>query len=69
MSIHGNATIILQCLKCFENEINLSKSYKKITAATLVYCSKFHSNKSFKEITKDRKYNTNVQEQKHSRNL
>jgi len=48
-----NAPAILQYLKSCENEINPSKSYKKIIAATLVYCSKFHSNKSFKKMTKD----------------
>lgn len=47
-----NAPVILQYLRSFESEISLSKSYKKITAATLVYCSKYHSNKKFKDLTK-----------------
>lgn len=48
-----NAQVIMHYIKCFESEINLSKSYKKITVATLVYCSRFHSNKKFKDMTKD----------------
>jgi len=53
MLTEGNAPVILQYLKCLESEINLSKSYKKITVATLVYCSRFHSNKKFKDMTKE----------------
>lgn len=53
MLTEGNAPVILQYLKCFESEISLSKNYKNITVKTLVYCSRFHSNKKFKEMTKD----------------
>jgi hypothetical protein len=53
MLTEGNVPVLLDYLKCFENEISLSKSYKKITLAILVYCSRFHSNKKFKEMTKE----------------
>jgi integrase len=48
-----NVPVLLQYLKCLENEINLSKSYKKITLSVLVYCSRYHSNKKFKDMTKE----------------
>jgi integrase/recombinase XerD len=53
MLTEGNVPVLLEYLKCFENEISLSKSYKKITLAVLVYCSKFCSNKKFKDMTKE----------------
>ena len=49
----GNAPVIAKYLKVLENEINVSDNYKRINLTTLVYFSRFHSNKKFKEITKE----------------
>ena len=49
----GNTPIIVDYLNVFGNEINLSKNYKRLNLTTLVYLSRFHSNKSFKQMTKD----------------
>ena len=40
-------------MKALGNEINLSDNYKRINLTTLVYLSRFHSNKKFKDMTKD----------------
>jgi integrase/recombinase XerD len=48
-----NVPIIVNYLKALGNEINLSSNYKRLNLTTLTYLSKFHSNKSFKEMTKD----------------
>jgi site-specific recombinase XerD len=48
-----NAPVIVHYLKALENEINLSDNYKRINLTTLVYFSRFHSNKKFKEMTKE----------------
>ena len=53
MLTEDNVPVLLQYLRCLENEISLSKSYKKLTLAVLVYCSRFHSNKKFKNMTKE----------------
>jgi hypothetical protein len=49
----GNAQVIAKYLKVLENEINVSDNYKRINLTTLVYFSRFHSNKQFKEMTKE----------------
>ena len=49
----GNAPVIAKYLKVLENEINVSDNYKRINLTTLVYFSRFHSNKKFKEMTKE----------------
>ena len=48
-----NAPVIVDYLKVLENEINLSANYKRINLTTLVYFSRFLSNKKFKEMTRD----------------
>jgi integrase len=48
-----NAPVIANYLNAFANEINLSSNYKRLNLTTLVYLSRFHSNKSFKQMTKD----------------
>ena len=48
-----NTPIIVDYLKSLENEIHLSSNYKRMNLTTLVYLSRFHSNKDFKEMTKD----------------
>jgi hypothetical protein len=48
-----NAPVIANYLKALGNEIHLSAHYKRINHTTLVYFSRFHSNKKFKEMTKD----------------
>ena len=49
----NNTMVIVQYLKALENEINLSANYKRINLTTLVYFSRFLSNKKFKDMTKD----------------
>lgn len=49
----NNTPIIVQYLRTLGNEINLSDNYKRINLTTLVYFSRFHSNKNFKDMTKD----------------
>jgi hypothetical protein len=49
----NNTPVIVAYLKALGNEINLTYNYKKINLTTLVYLSKFYSNKNFKEMTKD----------------
>ena len=48
-----NAPVIVDYLKALGNEIHLSDNYKRINLTTLVYLSRFHSNKKFKEMTID----------------
>ena len=48
-----NAPVIANYLKALENEIHTSDNYKRINLTTLVYFSMFHSNKKFKEMTKE----------------
>jgi hypothetical protein len=48
-----NAPVIVDYLKAINNEIHLSSNYKRINLRTLVYCSRYLSNKKFKEMTKD----------------
>ena len=47
-----NSRVIVQYLNALGNEIHLSDNYKRINLTTLVYLSRFHSNKKFKDITK-----------------
>lgn len=49
----NNTPVIVQYLKALGNEIHLSDNYKRINLTTLVYLSRFHSNKKFKDMTKD----------------
>lgn len=49
----NNTPVIVAYLKALGNEINLSDNYKRINLTTLVYLSRFHSNKNFKDMTKD----------------
>jgi hypothetical protein len=49
----NNTPVIVAYLKALGNEIHLSDNYKRINLTTLVYLSRFHSNKNFKEMTKD----------------
>jgi len=48
-----NALIIINYLKELENEIHLSRNYKRMNLTTLVYLSRYLSNKKFKEITRN----------------
>jgi AraC-like DNA-binding protein len=48
-----NVPVIMKYLKALANEINVSDNYKRMNLTTLVYLSRFHSNKQFKEMTKD----------------
>jgi integrase/recombinase XerD len=48
-----NAPVIVDYLKSLSNEIHLSDNYKRINLTTLVYLSRFHSNKNFKDMTRD----------------
>ena len=48
-----NSRVIVQYLNALGNDIHLSDNYKRINLTTLVYLSRFHSNKKFKEITKE----------------
>ncbi|MGE5684856.1 MAG: hypothetical protein ACM3ZS_06910 [Nitrososphaerota archaeon] len=48
-----NTPIIVNYLKTLEIEINLSSNYKRMNLTTLVYLSRFHSNKNFQEMKKD----------------
>jgi integrase/recombinase XerD len=48
-----NAPTIVNYLNALENEINLSDNYKRINLTTLVYLSRFHSDKKLKEMTKE----------------
>jgi integrase/recombinase XerD len=48
-----NNKVICDYVKCFGNEIRLSENYKKLNSTILVYISEFHSNKKFKDMTKD----------------
>jgi len=48
-----NAPVIANYLKALANEIHLSDNYKRMNLTTLVYLSRFHSNKQFKQMTKD----------------
>ena len=48
-----NEPVIINYLKALENEINLSANYKRINLTTLVYFSRYLSNKKFKDITKE----------------
>ena len=48
-----NAPVISSYFKAFGNEINLSDNYKRINLTTLVYLSRFHYNKKFKEMAKE----------------
>lgn len=49
----NNTPIIVEYLRALENEIHLSDNYKRINLTTLVYLSRFHLNKIFKDMTKD----------------
>ena len=49
----NNAPVIVEYLKNLGNEIHLSDNYKRMTLTTLVYLSRFLSNKKFKEMTMD----------------
>jgi integrase/recombinase XerD len=50
----GNkATTIKDYVNSLRNEISISVNYKEITIKTLVYLSKFHANKKFKQMQKD----------------
>jgi len=51
-SCESNAETISNYLNAMRNELTLSVGYKKITIKTLVYLSKFHSNKKFKKMQK-----------------
>ncbi|MGI0033964.1 MAG: phage integrase N-terminal SAM-like domain-containing protein [Nitrososphaeraceae archaeon] len=48
-----NAPVIVDYLKSLSNEIHLSDNYKRINLTTIVYLSRFHSNKKFKDMTKE----------------
>ena len=48
-----NTPVIVQYLRSIENEINVSPNYKRLNLTTLVYLSRFHSNKPFKDMTKE----------------
>ena len=48
-----NTPVILNYLRALGNEIHISSNYKRLTLTTLVYLSRFHSNKDFREMTKD----------------
>jgi integrase len=48
-----NAPVIINYLKALANEIYVSDNYKRMNLTTLVYLSRFHSNKQFKQMTKD----------------
>jgi site-specific recombinase XerD len=52
-STQNNAPIIGEYLKALQNEINVSENYKRINVTTLVYFSRFHSNKKFNKMTKE----------------
>jgi AraC-like DNA-binding protein len=47
-----NAPVISNYLNALGNEIHLSENYKRINLTTIVYLSRFHSNKEFKKMTK-----------------
>lgn len=49
----NNTPVIVAYLKALGNEIHLSDNYKRINLTTLVYLSRFHSNKNFKDMIKD----------------
>lgn len=49
----NNTSVIVAYLKALDREIHLSDNYKRINLTTLVYLSRFHSNKNFKEMTKN----------------
>lgn len=48
-----NTPVIVDYLRAMENEINVSPNYKRLNLTTLVYLSRFHSNKKFKDMTKE----------------
>jgi integrase/recombinase XerD len=48
-----NAPIIANYLRALANEIHVSDNYKRMNLTTLVYLSRFHSNKQFTEMPKD----------------
>ena len=48
-----NAPVIANYLNALGNEIHLSINYKRMNLTTLVYISRFLSNKKFKEMTKE----------------
>lgn len=48
-----NTSTIVEYLRAIENEINVSPNYKRLNLTTLVYLSRFHSNKPFKHMTKE----------------
>lgn len=48
-----NNKVICDYVRCLGNEIRLSENYKKLNSTILVYLSEFHSNKKFKDMTKD----------------
>lgn len=54
----NNTPVIVAYLKALGNEIHLSDNYKRINLTTLVYLSKFHSNKNFKDMAKDDYHNS-----------
>jgi len=49
----GNTPVIINYLKALGNEIHLSVNYKRMNLTTIVYLSRFLSNKKFKEMTKE----------------
>lgn len=48
-----NRPVIVDYLKALGNEINLSDNYIRINLTTLVYLSRYLSNKKFKDMIKD----------------